>query len=297
MHPEAGFAGPTEKRLATKNAAQSIIVLVLIGGTIAACGGLLGGQVGLLVGVGLGTTVAIGFWWFSDRVVLRASRARSIDGTMTDGFRTMLVDLSLQAGIPTPKCFVMRIPQPNTFAIGRTPRRAAIVVTEGLLSLLEPAEIRAVVAHELIHIRRRETMMTSMVGAALSELFAAIEVAERVAPTRRHGTRGDSELAPSQGRLVAICPRRQDHKSRREVDADRGGSDLAGNPEALARALARIDRYAQAVPMERRLAHVSNWVVNPLGDRGDGTRLFSRETPLAERIDRLRCVQPERAAP
>ena len=294
---EAGFVGPTETRLATRNAVRNVVVLVIIGGSIAAGGGLLGGQIGFLVGLGLGATVASGSWWLSDRVVLRASRSRLIDGTPTDGVRSMLADLSLRAGIPAPSCYVMQNAQPNAFAVGRNSRRAAIVVTEGLLSLLEPAEIRAVLAREVVQIRRNDTVMTSMTGAALSVAFATIEVAGRLAPTRRHGTRDDSEFAPSQGRLMAIYPFRHVQKSRREVEADRGGSDLAGNPEALARALSRIGRYAQVVPMERRLAYLSNWVVNPLIDRRDGTRLLPVNTLLAERIDMLRRAQPERAAP
>src|ERR1700722_9315241 len=278
MRLEAGFVGPTEKGLATRNTVRSIVVLVIIGGSIAACGGLLGGRVGFFVGVGLGATVASGSWWFSDRVVRRASRSRPNHGTPTDGLRTMLVDLSSRAGIPTPRCYVMPNAQPNAFAVGRNPRRAAIVVTEGLLSLLEPAEIRAVLAHEVVRIRRRDTAMTSMVGAALSGVFAAIETAGRVAPTRKHDTRKDPEPAPSQGRLVAICPLRHARRRRRESAADRAGSVLAGNPEALARALARIGRYAQMLPMERRHAHLSNWVLNPLGDRSDWTRIFSTNT-------------------
>jgi heat shock protein HtpX len=297
MRPRAGLVDHTERRLARWNTARSIVVLVIIGGSIAACGGLLGGQVGFLVGMGLGATIASGSWWLSDRAVLRASRSSPIDGTPTDGLRSMLADLSLRAGIPTPRFYVTQNAQPNAFAVGRNPSRAAIVVTEGLLSLLEPAEIRAVLARELVQIRRGDTVMTSMVGAALSVVFAAIELAWRDAPTRRYDTRSAFELAFSQGRPVAIRPLRRARKSRREMEADRGGSDLAGNPEALARALARIDRYAQVVPMGRRLAHVSNWVVNPLGDRRDGTRLVSRKTSLAERINLLRSAQPERAAP
>ena len=296
MRPDAELVRSTEKRMARKNTVRSIVVLVVIAGSFAACGGLLSGQVGLLVGVGLGVTVVGGSWWFSDRAVIRASGARLIGGYPTDGLHTMLTDLSLRAGIPTPRCYLIQSPQPNAFSIGRSPRRAAIVVTEGLLSLLQPAEVRAILAHELIHIRRRDTVTTALVGAALSGVFAVIEVAGRVSPIRRHGDQEGLGLVPASGTLVMMCPLWRVQRNCRERDADRGGSDLAGSPEALARALARIDLYAQVVPMERRLANVANWVVNPLGDRGDRTWLFSTNTPLADRIDRLRYAQPERVA-
>lgn len=295
MHHEAESVGFIEERLATRNTVRSIVALVVIAGSIAAFGGLLGGQVGLLVGISLGVTVVGCSWRLSDRVVIRASGARPLGGSATDGLHTTLTDLSLRAGIPTPRCYVTQSPQPNAFAIGRSPRQAAIVVTEGLLSLLQPAEVRAVLAHELIHIRRRDTVTTAMVGAALSVVFAVAELVGCVLPMKRHGDPKGLEPAPAAGTLVMSSLRRA-QRSCRESDADRGGSDLCGSPEALARALARIDLYAQVVPMERRLAHVSHWVVNPLGHRGGRTWSFSRRTPLADRIDRLRCTQPERVA-
>jgi heat shock protein HtpX len=293
MDHDADLVGSTEKHLAAKNTLWSTAVLAVIAGSIAACGWILGGQFGLAVGIALGVTFVVCFWWFSDRLVIRASGARLIGGAPIDGMHTMLTDLSLRAGIPTPRCYLIQIPQPNAFAVGHSPKQAAIVVTEGLLSLLQPAEVRAVLALELVHIRRRDTVTTTLVGAALSVIFGVVELVG-VSPTRGHGDSMSPEPVPATDTLLSICPLRRAQRSRQESDADRDGSDLAGNAEALARALARIDLYAQVVPMERRLAHVSNWVVNPLGDREDRAWLFATSTPLAERIDRLRCAHPQR---
>ena len=287
--------GSTEKSLAIENAVRGAIFLGVIGGLIVACGGLLGGHIGLLLGLALGMTFVAGTWSFSDRLVIRASGARCVDGQPTE-LDTMLTELSFRAAIPTPRCYVTPSPQPNAFAIGRTPRHAAIVVTEGLLSLLDPAEIRAVLAHELMHIRRRDTLMTAMAGAALSEVFAVVELTRHFPPLRRRRHKEGPGIALASCTQLVIGLVRHARRSCRESDADRDGSDLAGDPEALARALWRIDRYTQVVPMEMPLAHVSNWVVNPLGDRDGKAWLFSTVPPLTDRIDRLRGAKSERMA-
>jgi heat shock protein HtpX len=259
--------------------------------SIVALGGLLGGTIGVLVAVGFGSVSLGAAWWISDWLVLRAAGARPLDARTATGLDKSLADLSLRAAIPTPRCYVVSCPQPNAFSVGRSPRHASVVVTDGLLSLLEPAEIRAVLAREVVHIRRRDTFMTTVAGAVLSQIFGAISLARTYVPPRR---RGEAEhphdgrsVGPRMAKVMCGLPRR----SRREWSADRDGSDLCRDLEAMIRALQRMDRYAGVVPMEIALAHVSNWVVNPLG--GDRrVWLFATIPTLQDRIERLLGARP-----
>lgn len=294
MGPEADLSGPTEKGPAVGNTVRYVILIAGVGVPIVACGGLLGGRTGAVLGLGLGVTVAGASWWFSDRLVIRACGAQLSHAPTT---LAMVAELSRRAAMPPPQLYVAPDPQPNAFAIGRTPRRGAIVVTEGLLSLLEPAEVRAVLAHELAHIRRRDTLVTSVVGAIANGVLGAAALLRH---SRSPGTTGNEEDAGAvvaSGMRVAARLLQIALPSDREGDADRDGSDLTRDPEALARALTRIEGYARVVPMETMLAQLSAWVVDPLGDSPKTLWLFSTDPPLAKRIDRLRVAPEPRVAP
>ena len=293
MDPEADLTGSTEKGPAIENIVRYVVLLGAVGVSIVACGGLLGGRIGAFLGIGLGMMVAGGSWWFSDRLVIRACGAQFPDAPATSA---MLSELSRRAAMPPPQLYVAPNPQPNAFAVGRTPSSAAIVVTEGLLSLLEPTEIRAVLAHELTHIRRRDTLVTSMAGATASGVLGAAALLKRSRPPGTEGYKKGSGVVVTSGTRVVARLLRFALPSDRESGADRGGSGLTGDPEALARALTRMEGYAQVVPMEAILAQVSAWAVNPLGDRADTAWLFSTEPPVAKRIDRLRVMPGPRVA-
>ena len=293
MDPDADVIGSTEKGPAIENTLRYVVLLGAIGVSIAACGGLLGGRIGALLGLGLAMLVAGGSWRFSDRLVIQASGARFTDAPATSA---MLCELSRWAAMRPPQLYVTPNPQPNAFAIGRNPNNAAIVVTEGLLSLLEPTEIRAVLAHELTHIRRRDTLVTSMAGATASGVLGVAALLKRSRPAGKEGRKECSGVLVALGTRLVTRLLRFALPSDRESGADRGGSDLTGDPEALARALTRMERYARVVPMEAILAQVSAWMVNPLGGGADTAWLFSTEPPVAKRIDRLRVMPGPRVA-
>lgn len=293
MDPEADSIGSTEKGSAIENTVRYAVLLGTVGGLTVACGALLGGRIGALVGLGLGVLAAGGSWWFSDRLVIRACGAQLSDASTTSA---MLAELSGRAAMPPPRLYVAPNPQPNAFASGRNPRRAAIVVTEGLLSLLEPTEIRAVLANELTHIRRRDTLVTSMAGATASGVLGAAALLKRSRRPGREVRREGPRVVVTSGTRLAARVLRFALPGDFESGADRGGSDLTGDPEAMARALTRIEGYAQVVPMESILAQISAWVVNPLGDTADTAWLFSTDPPVAKRIDRLRVTSGPRVA-
>jgi heat shock protein HtpX len=294
MGLSATLFGFTEKNPAVEKAARSVVELGVITGSLVVCGELLGGHSGILLVLGFGVLALGGAWWFSDGIVIRWSRAHLLGGHAASELNTMLDELSRRAAIPAPRLYVVQSPQPNAFAIGRTKRHAAIVVTEGLFSLLEPSEVRAVLAHELTHICRRDTLVSSIAGATASTIFSVAELARR--RVRRSGPRGRE----GPGTVVASVTRfaagllHLATSRRRESAADRGGSDLTGDPEALARALTRIDRYAVVVPMEVTLAYASVWVVNPIRDRVESASLFSTNPTVADRVDRLAVCSSQR---
>jgi heat shock protein HtpX len=293
VDPETDLFGSTEKRLAIENTVRNFVLLGAVGVSIVASAGLLGGRIGILLGFVLGLMFIGGSWLFSDRLVIRACGAQLLDEHASSA---MLAELSRHAEIPPPRLYVAPSPQPNAFAIGRTPRNAAIVATEGLLSLLEPNEIRAVLAHELIHIRRRDTLVTSVAGATASGVFGVADLLKRFRPRRTMSSQEGAGVMVTSVTRVATRLLLLALSADRESHADLGASDLTGDSEALARALTRIEGYAQVVPMEMTLAHVSAWVVNPLGDRDDRAWLFSTDPPVANRIDRLRARPGPRVA-
>jgi heat shock protein HtpX len=285
MHPDADSTGFTGRDRGVRNTVRMVVLLGAAGVSMVGCGALLGGPLGILFGFVLAGVIVGGSWWFSEELVIRACGARPLEGHAVSA---MVAELSSRAAIPPPRCYVAPIPQPNAFAVGRSPKHAAIVVTEGLLSLLEPPEIRAVLALELIHICRRDTLTTSVVGATASRVVAGAERVRRTCRRRRRGVHESPKVTVTSGTHLAARVLRFALWSDREGEADRYGSALTDNPEAMAEALRRMQRYADVVPMEMALAHVSAWVVNPLGGKHDSAWVFSTDSPVPDRIDRLR---------
>jgi heat shock protein HtpX len=152
------------------NIIKSAALLGIIGGLMVACGGLLGGRPGVLIGLGLSVTVIGSLWWFSDRLAIRAAGARVLDPCEAPGLHAILTELTQRASMTPPRLYVSQSAQPNAFATGRATRHASIVVTEGFLALLNPNEVRAVLAHELAHIRRGDTLLTSVAGAVATAI-------------------------------------------------------------------------------------------------------------------------------
>lgn len=288
--------GLSEKSTTIGNTVKSAVILGAIGGSIVVCGGLLGGYIGVFFGLGLGATVAGSCWWFSDRLAIRAAGARVLRVHEAPGLHATMTELAQRAAIAPPRLYVSPSPQPNAFATGPSPRHAVVVVTEGLLALLESTEVRAVLAHELAHVRHRDTLLTSLAGAVATAIYALADLTLLSMliggrnRQRRPGTLGAvlvALIAP-----VAACLLKLSLSPNREYEADRIGADLTSEPAALARALERIGCYVDVVPMELVPAQASAWIVSPFGARVDFARLFSTHPPIADRIARIRAPQP-----
>jgi heat shock protein HtpX len=295
--PDLNLVRTQLRSAAIGNIVRSAVFLGVIGGTIVAVSGILWGQKGVLLSFGLGMAVTIGLWCLSGRLVIRATGAEPVATHGASDIQSELRQLSRRAGIATPRLYVVPVPQPNAFAVGRSSRHASIVVTEGLVSLLEPAEVRAVLAHEVAHVCRRDTLGVSIAGSMVSGVYVVAGM--RKQPRRTIERRGREDHS---GTIVAAILSLTAHLLRftvsiaREGEADRVGSTLTGDPETLALALKRMDDYAHVVPMDLALAQVSAWTVNPFGDRAPHTWIFSGQAPHAHRIVPLGPPSDERAA-
>jgi len=275
------------------NQLKTIVLLGALSALVVAAGGALGpqwlwGSVALALGMNLFA------WFFSDRLVLRMSGAREVSREEAVELHRMVEELSSKAGLPKPRVFLIDAPHANAFATGRSPERAAVAVTRGLLEILSPRELRGVLAHEIAHVMNRDVLVAT-VAAGLAT--AVTHLAHVLALSGLFGSRDGEEqgstaggllfmlMAPIGATLVQLGISRS-----REYLADESGSRLSGDPLALATALEKLHADAEAAPAQVEPATASLHIVNPFGATGGITRLFSTHPPAEERIRRLRAM-------
>jgi heat shock protein HtpX len=226
-----------------------------------------------------------GSYWFSDKIVLRMYRASEVSPQDAPELYDMVDRLRQRAGLPMPRVYVIPSDQPNAFATGRNPEHAAVAVTNGIVRLLSRPELEGVIGHELAHIKNRD-ILTSSIAATMA---SAITMIARFAMFFGGGDRDRNPLvnllmlifAPIAAMLIQMAISRA-----REFVADRDGAAIAGNPRALANALARLHQGSERIPMgagNEATAHL--FIVNPFF--GGIGKLFSTHPPMEERIERL----------
>jgi heat shock protein HtpX len=252
-------------------------------------GALLGGGQGMLLALALG--LGINFWayWFSDTMVLRLYRARDVDERTAPQLYGTVKELAEAAGLPMPRVYLIDEAQPNAFATGRSPEHAAVAATTGILQLLTLRELRAVLGHELTHVKHRD-ILTSTVTASIAGAISTLAQFSLFFGGRDNDNRNPIVallvliLAPIAAMLIQLAISRA-----REYEADRGGAEISGDPRALADALAKIDRYAKGLPLETAETHPATaqmMIINPLSG-GGLSGMFSTHPPTEERIRRL----------
>ena len=252
-------------------------------------GAVLGGGQGMLLALMFGLGVNLWAYWFSDTMVLKLYRAQEVDATSAPQLYNTVGELAARAGLPMPKVYLIDEAQPNAFANGRNPEHAAVAATTGILQLLSARELRAVLAHELSHVRHRD-ILTSTITASIAGAISTLANFGMFFGGRNNDNRNPLValvvliLAPIAAVLIQLAISRG-----REYEADRGGAELSGDPHALADALAKIDRYAKGLPLETAEAHPATahmMIINPLSG-GGLAGLFSTHPPTEERVHRL----------
>jgi heat shock protein HtpX len=281
----------TATRFATK--ARTWILIAGLTGLMIAVGAAIGGGA-LYLFVGLAVVMNVAGYWFSDKLALKASRAKPVAPGSLPAVEAMVTDLAQRAQVPVPRLYLIPSEQPNAFATGRNPQHAAVAVTQGLLQHLPEDQVRGVLAHEFAHIKNRDILVSSiaaMVAGAISAVANILQFSlffggsdEDNGPLGLVGMLATIILAPIAAMLLQLGVSRQ-----REYLADATGAQLLGRAAPLANALENLERGSQALPMNLNPATASLYAVNPLPRRGVSS-LFMTHPPLAERVRRLRAL-------
>lgn len=279
----------------SKNTFKTFILLALLGGLLMGVGSLFG-QGGLIIGLGIGLVFVGGSYWFSDKLAIKSARAQPVTEAEAPEYYRMVRELTTAAGMPMPKLYVTPDAQPNAFATGRNPNHAAVAVTQGIVNLLGWSdELRGVLAHEISHVGNRDILIGSVAAAVAMGITFVARMAMWGAMFGGGGgddNRGAnpialiafSLLAPLAAAVLQMALSRS-----REFEADRSGARLIHDGEPLARALAKLEQGAKAIPMAVDPTQASKYIVNPLtGRKVQFANLFSTHPPMEERIARLR---------
>ncbi len=260
-------------------------------------GNLLGGESGMIVAFLFAVVMNFGTYWFSDKIVLRMYGAREIKPPDNPVLFQTTQELAGSAGLPMPRLYLIKGDQPNAFATGRNPSHGAVAVTVGITRLLSREEIRGVIAHELAHIKHRDTLIGALAATfagAISMLASIAQWAMIFGGGRSSDDRGAGShpvaaiammiIAPTAAMMIQMAISRS-----REFLADHGGAQMAGNPLPLANALRKLHLKSEQIPMDASPATAHLFIVNPL--HGGGVmKLFSTHPPIEERVARLEAM-------
>ncbi|MBI3183980.1 MAG: zinc metalloprotease HtpX [Myxococcales bacterium] len=256
----------------------------------------LGGVGGLLTAGIFVVAMNLAAFWFSDRIALAIHGARPLDLAQAPGLHRLVGELSRRAGLPMPRLYLVPIDTPNAFATGRSPERAALAVTSGLLQMLDERELRGVLAHELAHVKNRDTLLSTVAATLAGVITYAVQWLFWFGGAFAGGQDDDGEdggglaslglllVAPLAATLLQLAVSRS-----REYGADATGAELSQDPLALASALGKLEQANEYLPYDRAPATSHLFIVNPLSG-GGVMALFSTHPPVRERIRRLQAI-------
>jgi heat shock protein HtpX len=265
---------------------KTAMLLAALTALFMALGFMFGGTGGAMIALVVAAGMNLFTFWNADKIVLRMHQAREVDERSAPEFYRMIARLAQRAGLPMPKVYIVESPNPNAFATGRNPENAAVAATTGLIDMLSPEEVEAVMAHELGHVRNRDTLIMTMVAT----IAGAISMLANFGLFFGNGNRNPVAaiaamfMAPFAAMIVQMAISRT-----REYGADRAGAEISGNPNALATALAKIAKPAQQIPSvasERNPAAAQLYIVPT-----SVSELFSTHPKTEKRIAALQAMQ------
>jgi heat shock protein HtpX len=277
---------------------KTAVLLAALTCLVVLIGGAIGGQQGMLIAFVLAAGMNFASYWFSDRIVLSMYGAQPVTEAQAPELYAMVRRLATRGGIPMPRVYIMPSDTPNAFATGRNPEHAAVAVTEGIMRMLDEGELEGVLAHELSHVKNRDTLIMTVAATLAGVITYLAHMAQWAAIFG--GRRSDDEdsggggmlgglvmaiVAPIAAMLVQMAISRT-----REFQADASGARLSGQPWGLAKALEKLEMAASMAPMDATPATAHLFIVNPLRGGGIAT-LFSTHPPTSERIARRRSMR------
>jgi heat shock protein HtpX len=279
------------------NFLKTAVLLGALTSLVVLIGDAVGGQQGMLIAFVFAIAMNFGSYWFSDRIVLAMYGAQPIEEAQAPDLYRIVRRLTTKAGVPMPRVYLIPSDTPNAFATGRSPEHAAVAVTEGILRTLDDEELEGVLAHELSHVKNRDTL-TMTIAATMAGVITYLAHMAQWAAIFGGGRRDDEEgsgggamgallmaiLAPIAAMLIQLAISRA-----REFQADASGAQLVGRPWGLAKALEKLEMASKVTPMDATPATAHLFIVNPLRAQGLLT-LFSTHPPIQERIARLRAM-------
>jgi heat shock protein HtpX len=286
------------------NFLKTTLLLATLTGLLVLVGSALGGRGGMILAFGFAIVMNLGAWWFSDTLALKMSRAREVTSDEAPNLHQMVESLSVRAGIPKPRVYLIDSDGPNAFATGRSPSKGAVAVTSGLMRLLDRDEVAGVIAHELAHIRNRDTLLASLVATVAGAITMIAEFAQwslifsglSGSDEEEGGGLGDMVgslfmiiLAPIAALLIQLAISRT-----REFKADAVGAEILGDPLPLASALEKLEWAAKQQPMALNPSTSHLYIVNPV--LGGLANLFRTHPATEQRVMRLRAMTSTQAA-
>jgi heat shock protein HtpX len=282
------------------NTLKTGILMVALMGLFITVGAMIGGTGGMMIAFVIAAGMNLFAWWNSDKMLLRMFGARQVDARSDPALYHMVEQLAANAKLPMPKVYISENPQPNAFATGRDPEHGAVCVTTGLMERCSREELAGVIAHELGHIRNRDTLIMTIVAVVAGAIGMLANMAMFMGgghdrernPLGIVGVVLVMFLAPIAAMLVQSAISRS-----REYEADKAGAEISGKPQWLADALGQIERAAKGLPNHAADANPATahmFIINPL--HGGLSGLFSTHPPTQERIARLRAMSSNGAA-
>lgn len=279
------------------NQLKAFLLLGVLSVLLVWLGKAIGGNTGAMVFLAISLGINLFSYFYSDKMVIKMTGAQPVSQVQAPQLYAMVQGLAQRAGIPAPRLYLMPSPQPNAFATGRNPQHGVVVVTEGLLRVLDQHEVEGVIAHEMAHIKNRDVLVGTVAASIAGAISMIANVIQWGAMFGGLGGGDDEDglglvgmlvmaiVAPIAALIVQMAISRS-----REYQADATGASLAGSPSGLSSALLKLEQASQGIPMQVSPAASHLFIVNPLSAQRLAS-LFSTHPSTADRVERLKAMR------